>query len=103
MWLRHGCLCDTVGINDELLAPPDTARDPKATVDNLGVPLVGRLDGEEHAEAVLAAVNLLGLAAAQQGVEDVAGAGEGATGAHLHSGGRLVYESRLREREKTEE
>jgi hypothetical protein len=81
--LRHA-----VGVDEELLAPPDAAGDPETAVDNLGVPLVGRLDGEEHAEAVLAAVDVLWLAAAEQGVEDLGGPREGASGAHLQTSGQ---------------
>lgn len=71
---RMNTSCDAIRIDEELLASPDAAGNPETAVDNLGVPLVGRLDGEEHAEAVLAAVDLLGFAAAEEGVEDIAGA-----------------------------
>lgn len=76
--------CYAVGVNDELVTTPHTAGDPETAVDNLGVALVGGLDGGEHAEAVASGVDLLGgVQGGEEGVEDVAGAGEGAAGAHF--------------------
>ncbi len=70
-------------LDNELIALPNAAGNPEAAIDKLGVALVGRLDGAEHAEAVLAWVNVLCLSGAQEDVENVARAREGATGAHL--------------------
>lgn len=85
------CLRDAKSIDDELITLPNAAGDPEPAVDELGVALIGRLDGAEHAEAVLPRVNVLRLARAQKDVEDVAGAREGATRAHLKdSGSSLV-------------
>jgi hypothetical protein len=84
-------LCDAVGVDDELVTTPHTAGDPETTVDNLGVALVGCLDGGEHAEAVASGVDLLGgVEGGEEGVEDVAGAGEGAAGAHFEDGWGVV-------------
>lgn len=78
-------------LNDELVTTPHTAGDPETAVDNLGVALVGCLDGGEHAEAVASGVDLLGcVEGGEEGVEDVAGAGEGAAGAHFEAGILLV-------------
>lgn len=77
-------------LNNELLALPYAAGHPQAAVDQLGIALVGRLDGAEHAETVLARVNVLGLAGAEEYIEDVAGAGEGASRAHLKAAGLFV-------------
>lgn len=73
-------------LDDQLVAPPHAAGDPEPAVDDLGVPLVGRLDGREHAEAVATGVDgLVRLRGGEKGVQDVAGAGEGAAGAHLEA------------------
>ena len=74
-----------VGVDDEPLALPHTAGDPQTAVNDLGVALVGSLDGQEHAKAILARVDLLGAAGAQEGVEDITGTGQGAAGAHLET------------------
>ena len=50
-----------VRIDDELLALPDATGHPQPTIYNLGVAFVGGFDGEEHAETVFAAVDLLGV------------------------------------------
>lgn len=84
-------LCHAVGVDDELITTPHAAGDPETAVDNLGVALVGGLDGGEHAEAVASGVDLLwGVQGGEEGVEDVAGAGEGAAGAHFEDGWSVV-------------
>jgi hypothetical protein len=71
-------------LDDELIAAPDATGNPEAAIDNLGEALVGRLDGGEHAEAVSARIDGLGLLVrGEKGVEDVAWAGEGAASTHL--------------------
>lgn len=82
---------NAVGIDDELVTTPHSAGNPEAAVDNLGVALVGGLDGREHAEAVAPRVDGLGsVHGGEEGVEDVTWAGEGTASAHFQDGWVVV-------------
>lgn len=84
------CMTSATGLklcllNDELIALPNTAGYPKPAVDNLSVTTVSCLYGAEHAKAVLSGINLLGALRAEEGIEDVAWAREGAASSHLEA------------------
>jgi hypothetical protein len=72
-------------LDNQFIVFPYSTGNPERTVDKLGIALVGRLDGGEHAENVSSRVNVLGLLRTEQGIENVTWSGKRPAGAQFET------------------